>query len=160
VDSTAVLSSLQEIKAQAQTNLSQKLLALSTKIATQQFPQASAELPTATSLGVRPPASCYRGEIGEQQIAIQAISKDVDRARAALDDARSSYNVALNACLRLKPADVKTTELTTKQNAISDVLGKIQAIAGIADMEAKKAIDANIAKQSTPYQTLTDTIAF
>lgn len=94
--------------------------------------------PTETSLGSRPPASCYSGDIGEQQSALAAVAKDVDIARSTLDGFRSSYDIAMKTCI----ANKATADATAKEEAAAahaEQMKSIETLKAVADSSAKAA---------------------
>ena len=102
-----------------------------------QFPAAPATPPTFTSLGIKPANSCYRGDLGEQQIALAGVAVDVDIARATLDEAQASYDIAMKSCIRRQTADSTKDSMTESHNATMTALRSVKLVADIASNVAQ-----------------------
>lgn len=82
-----------------------------------EFPNAAESPPSFSSLGIRPGNTCFRGDIGQQQITVAAIAKDVDIARSTLGDAQASYDIAIKSCIRRQTADNDKIAMTEAHNS-------------------------------------------
>ena len=99
---------------------------------TAQFPDAAASPPSFASLGIRPANACFRGAIGEQQVAVAAVGKEVEIARAELDGFRASYDIAMKSCIRRNQADNVKQSMQAAHDAQMKTLRTIKLAADIA----------------------------
>ncbi len=113
-------------------NVAPATVAQAKDVCTARFPDAPAAPPSFASLGTRPPNACFRGAIGEQQVAVASIGKDVEIARAELDGFRASYDIAMQSCIRRNQADNLKASMQAAHDRQMKTLRTVKLVADIA----------------------------
>jgi len=74
-------------------------------------PDVVLPLPGPRHAGSDPPASCYRGSIGEQALAMQSIAQEIEIARAEMDELHESYDISMKSCILRKQASDQIAQM-------------------------------------------------
>ena len=99
------------------------------------FPLASRSPPSLSDLrrtALESPA-CYRGSLGEASLALQSLSRQVEIARAVVNERGEAYDIAMRSCIILQQNNAKVQAATVAQDAL---VGSIKGLALAASASA------------------------
>jgi hypothetical protein len=74
-------------------------------------------------------AKCFRGQIGEQFLAVVGAKKDIDLALMEWSDALAAHDIAAKNCINLESVEAEKAQLRAKHNSYMNRVGRARGFA-------------------------------